>query len=421
MPAEAAQKVIVLPIENDIDTGLSFFLQRQIRRAEKEEVSAVILQINSNGGLVTAAQEMKDALLKSKVTTIAHVKGRALSAAALIAISCHKIYMEPGSEMGAATPITLVGDGVKAAEPKFVSAFRSEFGAAAEARKREPKIAEAMVDPNHDTIEGLCPKGEIMTLTAEKAFDHGYCDRIVTSLEAVLRASSLENSEIIQEAPSSTEVFVRYITKPGIGSMLFTIGFWCFLLEVNTPGFGVFGITSIIAFALYFGGHWFAYMAGYEILIVFALGVILLLLEIFVIPGFGITVIWPLVSKIYSIVVLYGGIIPSIHAIGFVILYSTIALILIYKLAPKLRLFDRFILKKKMTNEEGFVAVATDTYDSLIGLEGVAVSILRPSGKAKIGNERYDVVSDGDFIEKGERIMVKKVDGNKILVKKLID
>ena len=417
--AEAKKKVLVVPISGDIDNGLSFFLRRQIRRAEKEDVEAVILAVNSNGGLVTAAQEMKDALLKTKVKTIAFVNGRALSAAALISIACQNIYMAPGSEMGAATPIMLVGGGVKAAEPKFVSAFEAEFGSTAEARQREPSLAKAMVNVNHDTIEGLCPKGEILTLTAETAFKHGYCDQITPTLNAVLRCASLENFEVENVAPTSSEHIARYLTNPTVSTLLFTIAFWCMVIEFYIPGFGIFGIVSIICFALFFGGHLFAYMAGFEVLIIFVVGLILLLLEIFVIPGFGITGITGIACLVFSIIQLYGGFIEAIHAIGYLLVYTTIAVALIYKLAPKLGLFDRFILKKEMTAESGYVAVEQNTFSDLIGLQGVTLSICRPSGKAKIGTERYDVVSEGDFIEKGEQIMVKKVDGNKIVIKKL--
>lgn len=420
MSTEAAgKKVLVLPINGDIDKGVSFFVQRQLRRAEREEVSAVILEVNSNGGLVTAAQEMKDALLKSSVTSMAYVNGRALSAAALISIACNRIYMAPGSEMGAATPMVLVGTGVKAAEPKFVSAFRAEFAATAEARSREPKIAEAMVDPNHETIDGLSPKGEIVTLTAEKAFAHGYCDLITASLTAVLRATSLEGAEVEVVQPSSSELIARYLTSPTVSPMLFTIAFWAMIIEFCVPGFGIFGITSLVGFALFFGGHLFAYMAGYEILIFFAVGLVLLALEIFVIPGFGITGISGIICICFSLIQLYGGFIPSIHAMSYLLLYSMIALVLMYKLAPKLGLFKFLILSKKMKNEEGFVAVPQSTYENLVGLEGVTLSICRPSGKVKIGDERYDAVSEGDFIEKGEPVIVRKVDGNKILIRKL--
>lgn len=417
--ANGQKKVLVVSVKGDIDNGLSFFLQRQLRKAEREEVSAVILEVNSNGGLVTAAQEMKDALLKTKTKTIAYVNGRALSAAALISIACQNIYMAPGSEMGAATPIMLVGNGVKAAEPKFVSAFEAEFGATAEARSREPALAKAMVNANHDTIEGLCPKGEILTLTAENAFKHGYCDQITASLSAVLRVASLENASIEHVEPSSSEIIARYLTNPTVSTLLFTIAFWCMIIEFYVPGFGIFGIISIVCFTLFFGGHLFAYMAGFEVLILFVIGLVLLLLEIFVIPGFGITGITGIICLCASIVMLYGGFMKAVYALGYLILYTTIAVYLIYKLAPKLGLFDAFILKKEMTVEDGYVAVAKDTYSDLVGLQGVTLSICRPSGKAKIGTERYDVVSEGDFLEKGETIIVRKVDGNKIVVRKL--
>lgn len=415
----ANQKVIVIPVNDEINNGLSFFLQRQLRRAEKEEVNAVILEVNSNGGLVVAAQEMKDVLLKSKVTTAAFVNGRALSAAALVSIACNRIYMAPGSELGAATPIVMVGGGVKAAEPKFVSAFKAEFSSTAEARNREPKIAEAMVDPNHDTIEGLCPKGEIMTLTAENAFKHGYCDQVTASITAVLRALSLENASVEYTKPTSSEVLARFLTNTSISPLLFTIAFWCMIIEFHVPGFGFFGIVSIVCFALFFGGHLFAYMAGYEIIITFIIGLILLALEIFVIPGFGVTGISGILCLGFSIVQLYGGLLKSLHAVGWLMLYTIIAVTLLYKLGPKMGLFNKLVNKKTMEAEDGFVAVDVNAFDNLLGLQGVTLSICRPSGKAKFGSDRYDVVSEGDFIEKGEAVIVKKVVGTKIIIKKL--
>ena len=180
-------KVIIIPVQGEIETGLAFFIQRMIRKAEREGAVAVVLEINSNGGLISAAEEVKDTLLHSEVKTIAYVKNRALSAAALIAISCHKIVMEPGSEMGAATPIMLAGGSVQAAEAKFVSAFKAEFEASAEKRKRPTALAAAMVDKDHDELpDGLGKRGTILTLTTETARDHGYCDVIASNIESAL-------------------------------------------------------------------------------------------------------------------------------------------------------------------------------------------------------------------------------------------
>lgn len=417
--AQASGTVMIVPVHNDIDDGLSFFIQRMLRRAEQEQITAVILEINSNGGLVTASQEIKDALLRSKVTTVAYVRGRALSAAALIAISCHKIYMEPGSEMGAATPIMLLGPSVKAAEEKFVSAFRAEFESAAEARKRPKAIAGAMVDKNHDSIPGLSNKGDIVTLTSETAFKHGYCDQIVATTSSVLRIMGLENASIERVEPTSAEWLARWLTNPNISVIIFTIGFWCLIIEFFIAGFGFFGWFGIACLALFFGGHLFAYLAGLESLILFLIGLILLLLEIFVIPGFGITGVAGILAVSFSIILVFGGIYSALFAMASIITYSMLFMIGIYFWGPRLKLFDRFVLKDEMTADQGFVAVEVGAYDHLVGLEGVAVSPCRPSGKVKIGDERYDVVSDGDFIEKGARVQVRKVDNNKVVVRQL--
>ncbi|GAB4282825.1 MAG: nodulation protein NfeD [Candidatus Rifleibacteriota bacterium] len=419
LQAQSSGTVLLVPVHKDIDDGLSFFVQRMLRKAEQEKVTAVVLEINSNGGLVTSAQEIKDALLRSKITTVAYVKGRALSAAALIAISCHRIYMEPGSEMGAATPIMLSGAGVKAAEEKFVSAFKAEFESAAEARKRPKAIAGAMVDKNHESIPGLSKKGEVLTLTTETALKHGYCDHIVASLSSVLRIMNLENATIEEVKPTSAELVARWLTNPNISVVLFTIGFWCLIIEFFIAGFGLFGWLGLTFLALFFGGHLFAYLAGMEALILFLIGLILLLLEIFVIPGFGITGVSGILAVSFSIIMVFGGIYSALYAVAQIICYSMVFLVGIYYWGPKLKIFDRFVLKEEMAADQGFVAIEKGLYDHLIGLEGVAVSPCRPSGKVKIGDERYDVVSDGEFIEKGSRVCVRKVEGTRIVVRQL--
>lgn len=413
--------VLVIKVHKEIDTGLSFFIQRQLRRAELEKISTVILEINSNGGLVTAAQEIKDALLRSKVTTVAYIKGRALSAAALIAISCHRIFMEPGSEIGAATPVMLMGGSVAAAEEKIVSAFKAEFRASAEARKRPVEIAEAMVDKNHDSIPGLSKKGEIVTMTTEVALKYGYCDNIVASISSVLRIMNLENARVEVAEPTSGEWIARYLTNPSISTVLFTIGFWLLVIEFFIPGFGILGFTGLTLLALFFGGHLFAYMAGLEAIILFVVGLVLLVLEIFVIPGFGITGISGILSICFSVVMVFGGIYSALSAIASIIIYSLGFMLLIYWWGPKISFFNRFINRREISAEDGFTAADNNAFNHLLNLEGVAVSPCRPSGKVKIGDERYDVVSDGDFIEKGSRVMVRKVEGTRIVVRQLTE
>ena len=413
--------VIAIPVDKEVDKGLSFFIQRMIRKAEREHASALILEINSNGGLVTAAQEIKDALLKAKVMTVAFVNGRALSAAALIAISCQKIMMKPGAEMGAATPFMMMGSAVKAAKPKFVSAFRGEFESAAEARKRPKALAGAMVDINHDTIAGLVKRGEILTMTSETALSHGYCDYVTPDLKAVIRRLNLEKAPLKIVKPTSAEWFARYITNPNVSVVLFSLGFWSLMIEFFIPGFGFFGIIGVVLLALFFGGHFFAYLAGMEAILLFVIGLILLLLEAFVIPGFGIAGISGILAVSFSLIMVFGGVYAAIYSIAKIIIVSSAFMTAVIWWGPKLKIMDRFILKRKLSTENGFVAVNNCAFDHLLNLEGVAISICRPSGKVKIGDEKYDVVSDGDFIPKGSRVVVRKVEGTRIVVRELAE
>ena len=413
------ETVLVVPITGDIDSGLSFFLQRMIRRAERENAKAIILEVNSNGGLVDAAQEMKDALLRSGVTTVGYVKGRALSAAALITISCHRIFMEPGTEMGAATPIKIMGTSIQAAEAKFVSAFRGEFESAAEARKRPKTLAASMVDKEVDAIPGLRKRGEILTLTSESALQHGFCDAVVTSLDGVLRRLNLEQATIERAEPTSGETIARWLTHPNVSVLLFTIGFWCLVLEFLVFGWGLLGWLGLVCFALFFGGHLFAYMAGFEAVLLFAIGLLLLLAEIFIIPGFGVTGIAGIGAMCAGLVITFGGIYTAVYAIAKIMALSIVMIVVLYNLGPKLKLFDRFVLKEAMTTEAGFVAVDGHAFDNLLHMEGTTVSPCRPAGIVRIGPDKYDVTSDGDFIERGKPVTVIAVDGTKIVVREV--
>ena len=409
--------VLIARVHSDIESGISFFVLRMIRRAEKENAACLILEINSNGGLVTSAQEMKDALLRCKVPTVAYVRGRALSAAALIAISCEKIFMEPGSEMGAATPYKLLGSSVKVAEAKFVSAFRSEFESTAEARRRPKALAGAMVDKDHDEIPGLVKRGQILTFTSETAFQHGYCDQIVTSVESVLRRLNIEADPLEYVQPTSAEQLARWLTHPNVSVLLFTVGFWALILEFFIAGFGILGWLGITCLALFFGGHLFAYLAGLQAMLLFILGVVLLLLEFFVIPGFGVTGVGGILAVSASIILVFGGIHSAVWALAKIMALSIVLVVGTYSVGPKLHLFDRFVLNEKLSSEAGYVAVDNAAFDHLLNLEGITVSTLRPSGYIRIGGQKYEVVSDGEFIERKKRVVVVAVEGTKIVVR----
>jgi len=280
--------VYVAPIEGMIDLGLAPFVQRVLNEAAKEGAAAVILEINTFGGRVDAAVVIRDALLNARVPTVAFVNKRAISAGALIGLAAEKIAMANGGTIGAATPVQIGQPGAPAqpVEEKTVSYVRKEFRATAEARKRPPLIAEAMVDVDV-AIPGLNQKGKLLTLTTEEALKHKVADFRAETLESVLEQLGLAGAEPRRVSPNWAEELVRFLTHPIVSSLLMTIGMLGIFLEIRTPGFGLPGALGIASLALFFWGHWLVQLAGWEELLLVASGFVLLALEIVVIPGFG--------------------------------------------------------------------------------------------------------------------------------------
>jgi membrane-bound serine protease (ClpP class) len=277
--------VYVVPITGTIDLGLAPYLSRVIDEAEAKGAAAVLLQIDTPGGRLDAVLQMRDALLGSSVPAIAFVNRTAFSAGALIAIACEEIYMAPGAVMGAATPVD--GSTGETATEKIVSAVRTTFKATAEARGRDPRVAEAMVDPDV-AIEGLVARGELLTLTTIEAADWGYNDGVAANRTEVLAAAGLASAPVIETEPSLAERVVRFITDPIVSSLLITAGVLILIADLFVEGFGVGGLAGLALVALFFWGHYLAGLAGWEDLSLVVLGLILIAIEIIAVPGFGI-------------------------------------------------------------------------------------------------------------------------------------
>src|ERR687897_1904401 len=288
--AQKTPVVYVAPIEGMIDLGLAPFVDRVLREATEQGAAAVILEINTFGGRVDAAVVIRDALLNAKVPTVAFINKRAISAGALIALATEKIVMGDGGTIGAATPVQMGQPGAPAqpVEEKTVSYVRKEFRATAESRKRPPLIAEAMVDADVE-IPGLIEKGKLLTLTTEEALKHKVADFRAENIESVLEQLGLAGAEVRKTAPNWAENSVRFLTHPVVSSLLITIGMLGIIIEIRTPGFGIPGGLGIMSLALFFWGHWLVQLAGWEELLLVALGIVLLAAEVFVVPGFGIT------------------------------------------------------------------------------------------------------------------------------------
>jgi len=424
--ADASRFVYVVPVEGVIDLGLAPFLQRVLDEASENKAAAVILEINTFGGRVDAAVQIRDALLRARVPTIAYVNKRAISAGALISLAAGTLVMADGATIGAATPVQMGAPGAAAqpVEEKTVSYVRKEFRATAESRKRPPLIAEAMVDADV-VIPGLIEKGKLLTLTTDEALKHKLADFRADTMEAVLERSGLAGAEIRRAAPNWAENLVRFLTHPIVSSLLITVGMLGIIMEVRTPGFGIPGALGITSLSLFFWGHWLVQLAGWEELLLVAAGAILLAVEILVIPGFGII-------GALGIVILLGGLALSLVGaqdslevvlvaalrVIFALIAAVIASLAMMKLLPRTAMGRRLILETGLSAEQGY-ASAPENDKHWLGKQGHARTPLHPAGIAEFDGERVDVVSTGDPIDADEPIEVVRVDGNRVVVRSL--
>jgi membrane-bound serine protease (ClpP class) len=422
----AAKVVYVAPIEGIIDLGLAPFLRRVLQEAADAGAAAVVLEINTFGGRVDAAVQIRDTLLTATLPTVAFVNKRAISAGALIALSAEKLVMAGGSTIGAATPVQMGQPGAPAqpVEEKTVSYVRKEFRATAEARKRPPLLAEAMVDADV-AIKDVVEKGKLLTLTTDEALRHKLADFRADNLERTLQELGLGGAEVRRASPNWAENTVRFLTHPIVSSLLITLGMLGIILELRTPGFGIPGGVGITSLALFFWGHWLVQLAGWEELLLALGGIVLLALEIFVIPGFGIAGALGIVAIVAGLVMsLTGGgataqfILLAAARVVFSLLFALVASLVLLRFLPRLPVARRLVLATGLGSGQTSGS-APESDSRWLGKQGRAASPLRPAGIAHFDGERVDVVSDGELIDPGQDIEVIRVDGNRIVVRRL--
>jgi membrane-bound serine protease (ClpP class) len=417
--------VYVVPIEGIIDLGLAPFVARVLQEAANAGAAAVVLDINTFGGRVDAAVLIRDALLEARVRTVAFVDRRAISAGALIALATETIAMADGGTIGAATPVQIGAPGGPAqpVAEKTVSYMRKEFRATAEARKRPPLLAEAMVDTDVE-IPGVIEKGKLLTLTTDEALRHKLADLRANDLEALLQSLNLAGAEVRQAQPNWAELLVRFLTHPVVGSLLIMLGILGVITEIRTPGFGFPGGIGLTSLGLFFWGHWLVRLAGWEELLLVGVGLVLLAIEVFVTPGFGIIGILGLGALLGGVGLSLVGagatweaVLVAIGQVALSLLLAIVAALFLLRVLPRLPFGRRLVLETGLPATAGY-ASAPEGDSRWLGKRGTAASSLRPAGIAHLDDERVDVVSDGELIEAGEPIEVIRVDGNRIVVRR---
>jgi membrane-bound serine protease (ClpP class) len=421
---QASPVVYLVPIEGVIDLGLAPFVERTLDEAAGSSAAAVILEIDTFGGRVDAAVLIRDALLRSKVKTVAFINKRAISAGALISLAAEHIVMAEGGTIGAATPVQigLPGTPAQPVEEKTVSYMRKEFRATAETRKRPPLLAEAMVDADVE-VPGLIEKGKLLTLTTDEALEHKLADFRADRLDGVLSLLKLENAEVRRAEETWAESLVRVLTHPVVSGVLIAVGMLGILVEIQTPGFGVPGAVGLTSMALFLWGHWLVRLAGWEEMLLIGIGLILLAIEVFLIPGFGIfgglgiaALLGGLGLSLVGAGATWGVILFSVGQVMLALLIAIVVALAFLRVVPRLPFGRPLVLETGLPAESGY-ASAPETDRRWLGKRGTAASTLRPAGIAHFNHERVDVVTEGEFIEAGEAIEVIRVDGNRIVVR----
>ena len=277
-------QVQVIEISGTIDLGVAAFLERQIDDAQSDGASAFIVVMDTPGGRVDAAVSMRDVLLGTDVPTFTLVNTTALSAGALIALATDAIYMTPGAVIGAATPIN--GATGETADAKTISAVRGLFESTAEATGRDASYAAAMVDPDVEIAE-VIDKGDLLTLTASSAVQSGLATAEIAGLDDLLKSLGINADSVDVATPGLLETISRFVTSPTVAGLLLLAAIGLFIAEVTAGSGGLFALGGIAVFALFFWGHLLAKLAGWEDAVLIAIGILLIAVEIFVIPGFG--------------------------------------------------------------------------------------------------------------------------------------
>lgn len=438
------KKVYVLPIRDDIMPPLVYLVRRGVKEAMQANADLLIIDMDTNGGRVDVTEEIIEILGQFKGQTVTYVNRKAFSAGAFISFATQKIFMAPQSVIGAAAPIMLSpgGGGIEAmpdtVEAKMSSAISALVRANAQKNGHNVEVADAMVKKTKELkIDGkvLNEKGQILTLTDQEAKqEYGTPPKpllsagTIESFDALLKKVGLGNAAVTRISPTGVERLGTWINA--ISPLLLIIGVIGCYIEFKTPGFGLPGIVGIVAFSIYFLGGYVAGLSGAEWIAVFIVGLALLASELFLHPGtilpglIGATLI--LVSLVMAMVDVYPGApkiptIPQLSAplreVGLALFASTVIALLIMRYFPKTQLYGAMA-----SQAASGVQSDLDLQQKQIAREGqvgVAISSLRPGGKAQFGEEIIDVITQGDMISKGQKVKIIGNSGTEAIVEVL--
>ncbi|MEQ8244394.1 NfeD family protein [Fulvivirga sp.] len=417
-------KVMVMEIKSEIDPRTNHYVELALDHAKAIEADYVIIEMDTYGGIVTDAKDIVENILDFEKPIWVFINKDAASAGALISIACDSIYMTAGANIGAATVVTQDG---AAAPDKYQSYMRSTMRSIAEEKGRDPKIAEAMVDQTIE-IDSVTKAGQVITFSTSEAIKYGFCEAKVSNIEEILERNKIEDYELVKYELSTTNAIIEFFLNPFISGILIMVivgGIW---FELQTPGVGFPIAASLLALILYFVPYYLTGLAENWEIIAFFLGLVLIGLEVFVIPGFGVAGILGITLTLGSLIlvmlnndafdftfvefdsILIAVVVASVGVVG--------GLIILFMVGVKMtdtKFFARVALTDTMNRSEGYTSSFNDK--TLVGKSGVAHTVLRPSGKVLIDGDVYDAYTRGDYIDKDQKIIVTSDEGTSLKVK----
>lgn len=426
--ANSLPKIFYFKIDDNISRPSQRKLNKAIEQATAQDADILFMELNTFGGELDAADKMRTALLECPIPTIVFINKNAASAGALISIACDSIYMAPGSSIGAASVVDQTG---QVLPDKYQSYMRSLMRSTAEMNGRDPDIAQAMVDPDVE-IKGVSEKGKVLTFTTSEAIENGFCNAEANDMDEVLKKADIQSYTIENQQESWIDKVISFLINPIVSGILIMFIIGGIYFEMQAPGIGFALLVSVVAALLYFAPHYLEGLAAHWEILVFIVGLGLLLLEIFVVPGFGVTGISGIILMVAALVL------TMTFNIGFDFSFSAPELFIEYLFLVIAACFAGFLLslwlgkklitadtrygslalKTNMDTDKGFVAQDMQLAQ-YVGKQGIASTLLRPVGKIEIDGEYLDATSEVGFIDKGEEIVVTRFENAQLFVKKV--
>ena len=479
LSAQDTALVYVIDIRNEIGSGLGTYISDGIQTAEEAGADAIVFDVDTPGGRVDSAINIIRSIQDTQIPTIAFVNRQAISAGAMISIACNQIVMTSGGTIGDSAPVNIQGQEVG---EKAISYIQGTIRATAERENRNPDIAEAMVDKElvlvkladgqiikllpeeyiareeaGEEMEILCAEGKLLTLSTQQALEYRFADAEAETLTELLaqyeivevdgtklpltedgiaqreqdfgsseinRIKTLADARITEVEATLADRIVFFLTNPLISSLLLSLGILGIFIEIRTPGFGIPGFLGLLCVGLFFGGHMLTKIGAEWAFLLFLLGVGLIALEVFVIPGFGIAGILGITLMLGSVFFVFDKAYEFRTAVMWLsisVILSGGLVILAAFLLPETQLFRRLALSTVMDTEMGYHSSSSEDFQAYLGKSGTALTPLRPSGTARIANNRVDVVTVGDFIARDSTVKVVNVEGSKVFVEAVED